>query len=64
MTEDPRKPDILYRLRFYADHVDDVPDTELEAILRESAETIETLRTLVGIKEEIWLEDEPPQGHG
>lgn len=64
MTDEPRKPDILHRLRFYADHIDDVPAAELEAVLREAAETIETLRTLVGIKEEIWLEDEPPQGHG
>lgn len=64
MTEEPRKPDILHRLRFYADHIDNVPAEELEAVLREAAETIETLRTLVGIKEEIWLEDEPLQGHG
>lgn len=64
MIEEPRKPNILFRLRFYADHVDDVPVADLEAILREAAETIEAMRTLLGIKEEIWLEDEPPQGHG
>lgn len=64
MTEKPRKPDILYRLRFYADHVADVPATDLEAVLREAAETIETLRTLIGFKEEIWLEDVPPEGNG
>lgn len=64
MTEEPRKPDILYRLRFYADHVDDVPVKDLEEILREAAASIVLLRDLVGIKEEIWLEDEPPQGHG
>lgn len=64
MTEEPSKPDILYRLRFYADHVDDVPAKDLEEILREAAAAIVLLRDLVGIKEEIWLEDEPPQGHG
>lgn len=64
MTEEPKKPDILYRLRFYADHVGDVPDADLEAVLREAAEIIETLRTLIGIKDEIWLEDVEPEGNG
>ena len=64
MSDDPRKPDILYRLRFYADHVDDVPVKDIEEILREAAAAIVLLRDLVGIKEEILLEDEPPQGHG
>lgn len=64
MSDEPRKPDILNRLRFYADHIDDAPASGLEAILREAAETIETLRTLVGIKEEIWLEDVEPEGNG
>lgn len=63
MTDEPRKPDILYRLRFYADHIDDVPVRELEVILREAAADIVVLRDLVGIKHEIWLEDEPPQGN-
>lgn len=64
MTDAPGKPDILYRLRFYADHVDDVPVKDLEAVLHEAGDAIVLLRDLVGIKEEIWLEDEPPQGHG
>lgn len=64
MNDEPRKPNILYRLRFYADHVDDVPAADLEAILRESARTIEAMRTLLGIKEEIWLEDVEPEGNG
>lgn len=63
MTDEPRAPNILYRLRFYADHVDDVPVADLEAILREAAEDIETLRKLVGIKEEVWLEDIEPEGN-
>lgn len=37
MTDELRKPDILYRLRFYADHVDDVPASDLQAVLREAA---------------------------
>lgn len=64
MTEARPQPDILYRLRFYADHIDDVPVADLEAVLREAAKNIELLRDLVGIKNEIWLEDEPPQGNG
>lgn len=63
MTDEPRKPDILYRLRFYADHVDDVPVANLEAILREAADDIKLLRDLVGIRDEIWLEDIPPEGN-
>lgn len=63
MADEPRKPDILYRLRFYADNVDDVPIGDLEEVLREAARDIETLRTLVGIKDEIWLEDIEPEGN-
>lgn len=59
----PRKPDILHRLRFYADHVDDVPAGDLEAILREAAKDIELLRDLAGIKGEFWLEDVEPKGN-
>jgi len=64
MTAGALKPDILYRLRFYADHVDDVPAAELEGILREAATDIRVLRDLVGIKNEILLEDMPSEGNG
>ncbi|UJW87923.1 hypothetical protein [Devosia sp. SL43] len=63
MPDTPRQPDILYRLRFYADHVDDVPVRDLEAIMREAAEDIKILRDLVGIKNDILLEDMPPEGN-
>jgi hypothetical protein len=59
----PKLPDILFRLRFYADNVDDVPVRDLEEVLREAAKDIETLRTLVGIRDEVWLEDMPPEGN-
>lgn len=63
MTGEGRVPDILYRLRFYADHVDDVPVADLEAIMREAAEDIKILRDLAGIKNDILLEDMPPEGN-
>jgi len=63
MADKPRQPDILYRLRFYADHVDDVPVAELEAILKEAAEGIQSLRRLAGVSDKIWLEDVEPEGN-
>jgi hypothetical protein len=59
----PIKPDILLRLRFYAENVDDVPANDLEAVLREAAEDIEILWKLVDIKEEVWLEGVEPEGN-
>lgn len=63
MAPDAAKADILPRLNFCADNVDDIPVSDLEAILREAASTIETLRTLVGIKDEIHLEGIEPIGN-
>ena len=51
--------DILERLWAAAAKADPVD----APLLLEAAKTIETLRTLVGIREEIELEDEEPQGH-
>jgi len=56
-------PDIVLRLRDLAHQVDDVPVRDIVTALREAAETIETLRVLVGIREEIELEDMPPEGN-
>ena len=55
--------DILIRLRAAATGVSDMLPTDVEALLIEAAETIETLRVLVGIREEIELEDMPPEGN-
>jgi hypothetical protein len=38
-------------------------DPDTRALLGEAIETIETLRVLVGIREEIELEDAEPEGH-
>lgn len=61
--DDPSRPDILLRLRRYADEAEVTPADELANILREAAEVIVTLRQLIGIKEEIWLEDIEPEGN-
>jgi hypothetical protein len=64
MIEDRLKSDIINRLRFYADHIDDVPTRDLEEALREAAEHIETLREMVGIKQGVSLGDIEPEGNG
>lgn len=56
-------PDILDRLKEAALSVDDTPVAELEDLLKEAARVIETLRTLVGIRDEIELEDTPAEGN-
>jgi hypothetical protein len=56
-------PDILLRLKFYAANIDDVPARDLESILREAAENIETLRQMVGFKKEFWFEGTEPEGN-
>lgn len=54
--------DILDEMREAANGLEDVPVEDIEALLRRAIETIETLRVLVGIREEIELEDAPPAG--
>ncbi|WP_029073604.1 hypothetical protein [Kaistia adipata] len=58
-----RKEDITIRLALAALDTEDVDPAELEALLREAITTIETLRVLVGIREEIELEDIEPEGN-
>jgi hypothetical protein len=53
------EPDILIRLWTAMR----TADPETRAILAEAMETIKTLRVLVGIREEIELEDAEPEGH-
>jgi len=55
------KPDIVDRLRMAASFA---ASDERRALLLDAAEAIETLRTLVGIRREIELEDAEPEGHG
>jgi hypothetical protein len=57
IVKDTTAPDIIPRLLALADNGSS--DAEL---LREAADVIGMLRELVGIREEIELEDEEPQG--
>ncbi len=54
------KPDIVERLRHAASFA---ASDERRALLIDAAETIETLRTLLAIRDEIELEDTEPEGH-
>lgn len=56
------KPDIVDELREMALQVDDRPVSEIEALLEKAAHVIETLRTLIGIRREVELEDSEPKG--
>ena len=67
MSETVNRPnaparDLIDRLREAANGADDVAIEELEALLSEAAEAIETLRILVGIRAEVELEDAEPEG--
>lgn len=57
------KPDIAARLADMAAHPDLFTKKELAAVMLEAVETIETLRILVGIRQEIELEDAEPEGN-
>lgn len=57
----PEKPDIVDRLRMAASFA---ASDERRALLIDAAEAIETLRILVGIREEMDLEDTEPEGRG
>lgn len=56
-------PDIAETLAYVADHPDQFTKKEMASVMRMAAEVIETLRLLVGIREDIELEDEPPRGN-
>ena len=57
-------PDIVDRLLDAAEKLDDMTRSEIQVILRQAAIDIRTLRDLVGIRDEIWLEDIKPEGNG
>jgi len=56
--------DIVPQLLDAADEIDSMRRADLQVLLRRAADDIETLRKLVGIRDEVWLEDEPPAGNG
>lgn len=62
MSDGP-KEDITIRLAMAALDTQDVDPADMEALLREAIKTIELLRVLVGIREEIELEDIEPEGN-
>lgn len=63
MTERTIQPiDLVIRLRKMAGEIDDRPLSEVVDLLNEAAEIILVLRDLVGIRRDIELEDEEPQG--
>lgn len=56
--------DIVERLLEAADQVDELSRSDLQVLLRQAAIDIRTLRELVGIRDEVWLEDAKPEGTG
>lgn len=57
-----KPPDIADVLRAAAEMTDDLTSEEMATLLCEAAELIENLRKLVGIQNEILLENEPAAG--
>lgn len=56
--------DIIEQLLEAADGIDDMSRSDLQILLRKAAIDIETLRKLVGIRDEVWLETTKPEGNG
>lgn len=56
--------DIAEKLIDAADNLDKLPRSELQVLLRKAATDIQTLRELVGIRDEVWLETTKPEGNG
>jgi len=57
------KPNIADELAYMAAHPELFTKKEMAAMIAEAASVIETLRTLVGIRQEIELEDVEPEGN-
>lgn len=55
-------PDLSDQLLNAADRVDELSRSELQVLLRKAALTIRDLRTIIKVRDEVWLEDEPPEG--
>ncbi|WDR03654.1 hypothetical protein PSQ19_06175 [Devosia algicola] len=55
--------DILHRLRFFADAIDDVPIRDLEAILREAADHIAEVRKMAGMNNPADISSMTPHGN-
>jgi hypothetical protein len=57
------RTDILNKLKATHRDLEKMSPEDVRAVLEESIEIIRTLRDLIGIKEEIILEDMPPEGN-
>lgn len=57
------KPNISDELAYMAAHPELFTKKEMAAMIVEAIEVIETLRQLVGIRQEIELEDAEPEGN-
>lgn len=55
--------DIVERLLHAADEIDGLSRSDLQILLRQAAIDIRTLRQLVGIRDEVWLETTKPEGN-
>jgi hypothetical protein len=56
------KRDIVDRLKTASEHMGELSDDEVEALLIEAAEMIEFLRSLLEPLEDVALADLPPKG--
>ena len=56
-------PDLITELAYMAAHPELFTKKEMAAKMIEAAEAIATLRQLVGIRQEIELEDAEPEGN-
>lgn len=59
-----KPPDIVDRLLEAADAPEALSRSDMQVLLRQAALDIKTLRELVGIRDEVWLEDAEPEGNG
>lgn len=56
--------DIIDQLMDAAERVEELDRSDLQVLLRRAAIDIGTLRELVGLRDEVLLEDVEPEGHG
>jgi hypothetical protein len=59
-----RVEDIVTRLKRTASEADDIPIIVIEELLREAAQTIESLRSRLGVRPDIDLDGIEPEGTG
>lgn len=65
MAEKPEfvRTDIINKLKLTHENLEKMSTGEVRAVLVEAIETMRTLRTLINIRDDILLEDMPPEGN-